>query len=132
MECRLCGRVFTHGGRRNICPLCIRRLEEIYGRVHEYMRDNEDENFDVISLADELNENANDIQALVDLGYIERDLSLYGTRETRRKKLAQAFTEEMHKMEREKNMFYGGEVYARNRDFSGEDAVKTVRKLRQR
>ena len=132
IECKLCGRVFTHGGRRGVCPRCIRRLEELYGRVHEYMRDNEDEEFDVHKLAEEMEENPADIQALVDLGYIERDISLYSTNETRRKKLAQAFKDELDRMQREKVTFYGGDIYARSYDRDDDDTVKTVRKIRPR
>ena len=131
-ECKLCGRVYTHGGRMGICPRCIMRLEELYGRVHEYMRDNEDEDFDVHKLAEDMEENPADIQALVDLGYIERDLSLYGTQETKRKKLAQAFQGELDKMHRDKAMFYGGEIYSRsydrNNDRDNDDGFKVTRR----
>lgn len=123
MECRLCGRVFTEGGRKNVCPKCLRRLGDLYAEVHEYMRDHEDEEFDIDRLAEDMDANPVDIQALVDLGYIERDLGLYGHRDTERKKLAEAFSHELDKMKK-KVTTYGGEIYSRER----EDGVRTVRR----
>ena len=129
-KCRLCEKIFTEGGRDNVCPLCLRRLEELYAEVHEYMRDNEDEDFDVYKLAEAMEVSTVDIQALVDLGYIERDLGLYGTRETERSKLAQAFSREIDKMSRRKLTTYGGDIYSRDSGYdthrSGE--MRTVRK----
>ena len=128
-KCRLCGMLFTSGGRKNICPLCIKRLEELYGSVHEYMRDHKDEEFDIYTLAEATESNIADIQALVDLGYIERDLGLYGTRETARSRLAKAITNEIDKMNRNKLTTYGGEIYARSYDREDrEDRVRTVRR----
>ena len=94
------------------------------------MRDHEDEDFDIYKLADDMNLNTADVQALVDLGYIERDLGLYGTRETKRSKLANAFNSELEKMRREKLMFYGGEVYSRESEYdkNKDDIVRTVRR----
>ena len=125
-KCRLCGMLFTSGGRKNVCPLCIRRLEELYGYVHEYMRDHEDEQFDIYTLAEATESNLADIQTLVDLGYIERDLGLYGKRETERSRLAKAITNEIDKMNRNKLTTYGGEIYARGYD--REDGMRTVRR----
>ncbi|MBQ3655058.1 MAG: hypothetical protein II954_11690 [Synergistaceae bacterium] len=123
MECRLCGRIFTEGGRKNVCPKCLRRLGDLYAEVHEYMRDHDDEEFDIDRLSDAMDASPMDIQALVDLGYIERDISLYGTRETKRKQLADAFSHELSKMKRGITT-YGGEIYSR----SNEDGVRTVRR----
>ena len=129
MECRLCKKIFTEGGRNNICPQCIRRLGDLYSAVHKYMRDNEDREFDVDKLADEMEISPLDVQALVDLGYIERDIGLYGKRETARSKLAHAFGNELEKMSRNKITTYGGEIYARGYDREEkEDNIRTVRK----
>ena len=127
-KCRLCGMLFTNGGRNNICPLCIRRLDELYGSVHEYMRDHEDETFDIYTLSEAMDANIADIQALVDLGYIERDLGLYGKRETQRSKLANSLSREIDKMNRNKLTTYGGEIYARSYDRENNDGMRTVRK----
>ncbi len=123
MECRLCGRIFTEGGRKNVCPKCLNRLGNLYAEVHKYMRDHDDEEFDIDRLSDAMDASPVDIQALVDLGYIERDISLYGTRETDRSRLAQELSEELGKMKRGITT-YGGEIYSR----ANEDRVRTVRR----
>ena len=129
IKCRLCGNIFTNGGRDNVCPLCLRRLGDLYAEVHEYMRDNEDERFDVYKLAAALDVSTVDIQALVDLGYIERDLALYGTRETERGKLAQAFSTEIDKMNRNKLTTYGGDIYSRDSEYdTHRSGSRTVRR----
>ena len=130
MKCRLCGKIFTDGGRDKVCPLCLRRLGDLYAEVHEYMRDNEDEDFDVYKLADALGVSTLDIQALVDLGYIERDLALYGKNETKRSRLAQAFSNEIDKMNRNKVTTYGGDIYARDTEYDRHrsDSLRTVRR----
>ena len=129
MKCRLCGKIYTNGGRDNVCPICLRRLGDLYGEVHEYMRDNEDEEFDVYKLAESLGVSTADIQALVDLGYIERDLAMYGKNETDRTKLAQAFSAEIDKMNRNKLTTYGGDIYARDTEY---DRTRTMRTVRRR
>ena len=127
-KCRLCGKIFTDGGRDNVCPLCLRRLGDLYGEVHEYMRDNEDEDFDVYKLAEALNVSTVDIQALVDLGYIERDLAMYGKNETDRSKLAEAFSAEIDKMNRNKLTTYGGDIYARDTEYDRSRSSRTARR----
>ena len=129
MKCRLCGKIFTEGGRDNVCPLCLRRLGDLYGEVHEYLRDNEDEKFDVHKLAEAMDVSTVDIQALVDLGYIERDLGLYGTRKTDRSKLAEAFSAELDKMNKNKLITYGGDIYARDTEY---DRTRTGRLAERR
>ena len=113
-ECRLCRRIYNGFEGQRVCGNCIRRLEEIYGRVHEYMRDNQDKDFDLETLADEMEISPVDIQALVDLGYIERDLQTY-SREKKgsRQKLAEAINAEAEKLKRNINT-YGGVLYARD------------------
>ena len=98
----------------------------LYAVVHEYLRDNEDEDFDVYHLADAMDVSPVDIQALIDLGYLERDLGLYGKHETARSRLAHAFTNEIDKMRRNKLTTFGGQVYARS--YSSEDSLRTVRR----
>lgn len=130
MRCRLCGKIFSEGGKNNICPQCIKRLNDMYGLVHEYMRDHEEEDFDIYKLAEDVGVSTADIQALVELGYIERDLGLYGKNETDRSRLAHAFQAELDKMRKEKTVFYGGEIYSRGSEYSRDknDGVRTVRR----
>lgn len=113
IECRLCRRIYNGFEGQRICGNCIRRLEDIYGRVHEYMRDNQDKNFDLDTLADEMDISPVDIQALVDLGYIERDLQTYSKdKKGSRQKLAEAINAEAEKLRRNITT-YGGVLYAR-------------------
>ncbi len=113
IECKLCRRIYNGFEGQRICGNCIRRLEEIYGHVHEYMRDNQDKNFDLETLADEMEISPVDIQALVDLGYIERDLQTYSKdKKGSRQKLAEAINAEAEKLKRNITT-YGGVLYAR-------------------
>ena len=114
IECKLCRRIYNGFEGQRVCGECIRRLEEIYGHVHEYMRDNQDRDFDLETLADEMEISPVDIQALVDLGYIERDLQTYSRdKKGTRQKLAEAISNEVEKLKRNNITTYGGVVYAR-------------------
>ena len=122
VKCRLCGMLYDAPNipKHKICPNCIRRLDELYGHVHEYMRDNEDENFDIYKLAEAMDLDTADVQALVDLGYIERDLQTYSRkRRGPRGELADKINGELDKMRRNKVTTYGGVIYSRN------DKIKT-------
>ena len=115
-RCRLCGNVYraNDSDTFRICRNCKHRLDDIYGRVHEYLRDNEDEDFDIYKLGEAMDIDAADIQALVDLGYLERDLKTYGGRGTTdREKLAAEFNDQLAKMKKAP-VSYGGERYARS------------------
>ena len=114
IECKLCRRIYNGFEGQRVCGECIRRLEEIYGHVHEYMRDNQDRDFDLETLADEMEISPVDIQALVDLGYIERDLQTYSRdKKGSRQKLAEAINAEAEKLRRNITT-YGGVLYERD------------------
>ncbi len=114
-ECKLCRKIYNGFEGQKICPACVRRLEEIYGRVHEYMRDNADKDFDIDTLADEMEISPVDVQALVDLGYIERDLQTYSRdKKGSRQKLAEAINGEVEKLKRNITT-YGGVIYSREK-----------------
>ncbi|MBQ9388625.1 MAG: hypothetical protein IJR27_02095 [Synergistaceae bacterium] len=113
-ECKLCRRIYNGFEGQRICGQCIRRLENIYGHVHEYMRDNQNRDFDLDTLADEMDISPVDIQALVDLGYIERDLQTYSRdKKGTRQKLAEAINGEVEKLKRNITT-YGGILYSRD------------------
>lgn len=112
-ECKMCRRVYNGFEGQKICSLCRQRLENIYGRVHEFMRDNQNRDFDLDTLADEMDISPVDIQALVDLGYIERDMQTYSRdKKGTRQKLAEAINAEAEKLKRNITT-YGGELFAR-------------------
>ena len=118
VKCRMCGMLYESGQQSHrICRRCRQRLEELYGRVHEYMRDNEDEDFDIYNLADAMDISTADVQALVDLGYIERDLQTYSkNKKGSREVLAAKLNNELEKMKRENVTTYGGVVYSRDKE----------------
>ncbi|MBQ6973063.1 MAG: hypothetical protein IJP86_12010 [Synergistaceae bacterium] len=121
-ECKLCRRIYNGFDGQKICGDCIRRLESIYGRVHEYMRDNQNRNFDLDTLADEMDISPVDVQALVDLGYIERDMQTYSRdKKGTRQKLAEAINVEVEKLKRNNITTYGGVIYARDSQHKKDD-----------
>ena len=109
IRCRLCGTLFN-SERRKYCVNCMKKLDALYGRVHEYMRDNNDEDFDIYTLADAMDITTQEVQALVELGYIERDLQTYG----------------------KKKKSDGGVVYSRDKDDDERQYVFDVQKQSKR
>lgn len=134
VKCRLCGNLYnSNGGGIRVCKNCMRRIDSLYGHVHEYMRDHEDDDFDIYTLADALNISTADVQVMVDLGYIERDLQTYGKdKKGSKEKLAQELNNELDKMRRNVTT-YGGVIYGREREKNDArqyvyDSQKTFRK----
>lgn len=118
--CRLCGRIVSAEGNK-ICRNCMHRLEDVYSRVHNYMRDNSDEKFDIERLSEDLDVNPADIQMLIELGYIDREIAENSRTERARRKLAGMLSgyssgDEDENTKRRKIMTYGGEKYARGSD----------------
>ena len=118
--CKLCGRIVNAEGTK-ICPNCMHRLQKVYSQIHNYMRDNSEEKFDIERLSEELDVNPADIQMLIELGYIDRRLAEDSRTESARKKIAgmlsgHEFDEEDDDGKRRKIMTYGGEKYARGMD----------------
>ena len=118
-SCKLCGRAFNSEGL-NVCLTCFRRLEDVYSHAHEYLRDNNDEKFDMVQLADVMGVDPRDIQELIEMGWLDRDIELYlkknkkGGGQSARQVMAQKFGSELDKMkERNKRTMYGGEIYKR-------------------
>ena len=122
-SCKLCGKVFNYeGGPVKICPDCFRRIEDVYSRSHEYLRDNDDENFDVVQLSDAIGADARDVQELVEMGWLDRDLRLYKSGRMRHNLDAEILQDSPHKIfninndddkKRHKQTSYGGEIYQR-------------------
>ena len=101
-KCRLCNRIYASEsltGHR-ICRSCIHKLEDTYVLVHEYIRDNEGEDFDIYSLAEATGISTAEIQAIADLGWLERDFQTYAdTEKSKRERLAAALNAEIKKIE---------------------------------
>ena len=117
ISCRRCGKAFigVDKGRGNVCVDCYRHLERIYGLAHEYLRDHPNERFDVRKLAFELGVNSFDIQTLVEMGWLERDIQTYTSTAETRKQQANEFQRELDRLkEKNKRTFYGGDIYSRD------------------
>ena len=98
LTCRLCGKLFTSSGGRT-CPACHTRLDELYPRVREYLRDNPKVGFNVESVANEMEVDIRDVQGLVDLGYLDRDVDKQASADAaKRQKLAQEFENSLKQM----------------------------------
>lgn len=70
IECFLCGKGFVSAGPK-VCPSCMKRLDRLYLEARNYIRDNPDLRLNVKALAEELDADPRDIQALVDMGRLE-------------------------------------------------------------
>ena len=115
--CKLCGRIVNASGTQ-ICRNCMHRLEREYSDIHNYMRDNQDETFNIERLSEDLDINPADIQMLIELGYIDREIQRNSERERERKELAGMFANELEDMKKKKVTTYGGAKYARGSDSS--------------
>ena len=70
IECYLCGKGFVTTGPK-ICPTCMKRLDSLYMEVRDYIRDNPHLRLNVRELAEAIDADPRDIQALVDMGRLE-------------------------------------------------------------
>ena len=96
--CKLCGKVFTSAGGRT-CPACHARLDELYPRVRKYLRDNPKVNFNVETIAEDMEADIRDVQSLVDMGYLDRDVGRQtSSEEVKRQKLAKEFEDSLKQM----------------------------------
>ena len=98
LTCKLCGKIFTSSGGRT-CPSCLKELDALYPKVREYLRDNPKAEFNVDTLSEELNADIRYIQALTDMGYLDRDLdSRVDGAAASRQKLAKEFEDSLKQM----------------------------------
>ena len=98
LTCKLCGKVFSTPGGRT-CPECLKKIDDLYPRVREYLRDNPKIDFNVDSLADALETDIRYVQALTDMGYLDRDLDKRAASNMEnRQKLAQEFENTLKQM----------------------------------
>jgi hypothetical protein len=98
LTCKLCGKLFTSAGGRT-CPACLDRLDELYPKLREFLRDNPKIAFNVESLSETLGMDIRDIQALVDMGYLDRDLEKsVQTSDVDKQKLAREFENSLKEM----------------------------------
>ena len=115
LTCRLCGKLFTAPGGRT-CSDCHTRIDELYPRVREYLRDNPKVAFNVETVSEAMGVDIRDIQGLVDMGYLDRDIGRQTDPDTlRRQKLAQEFESSLKQMkdpsQGKKSVSYGQQRY---------------------
>jgi len=72
--CRLCARAFPSDGP-TACPQCAEKLDSLFRQVREYLRDNPGKALNAEALAAELEIDIRYVQALIEMGYLERNAS---------------------------------------------------------
>ena len=99
LPCKLCGKLFSSSGGRT-CTACHSRLDELYPRVREHLRDNPKVAFNVETVAEAMEVDIRDIQGLIDMGYLDRDIGTQtGSEVTRRQQLAKEFEDSLKQMQ---------------------------------
>jgi RecJ-like exonuclease len=98
IACRLCGKLFPSSAKK-ICPACLTRIDELYPRVREFLRDHPKIEFNVETVAEAIEADIRDVQALVDMNYLERDLEhTSSTSSAAREKLAEELQNSLQQM----------------------------------
>jgi hypothetical protein len=78
----------------------LQRLDDLYPKVREYLRDYPKNALNVETLSEKMNEDIRDIQALVDMGYLDRDFDRTADPATlNRQKLAKEFETSLRQMQ---------------------------------
>ena len=119
--CKICGRLYD-SARGKYCPQCLQEIDELYPKVREYIRDQKGAEYSVDSLSEEMEIDILRVQALVDLGYLDRNTmgNAGALDEEKRKKemLAQMLKKSLSATEKDrpqeeqkKHRTYGQEIY---------------------
>ncbi|OPZ41018.1 MAG: hypothetical protein BWY99_00182 [Synergistetes bacterium ADurb.BinA166] len=119
--CKICGRLYD-SARGKYCPQCLQEIDELYPKVREYIRDQKGAEYSVDSLSEEMEIDILRVQALVDLGYLDRNTmgNAGALDEEQRKKemLAQMLKKSLSATEKDrpqeeqkKHRTYGQEIY---------------------
>lgn len=129
-ECKVCNSLYDdkskiRSEKNAVCPNCRMKLEGTYNRIHNYIRDHEDQITTDITdikklahrLAADTDTDIEELQLLFELGWFERDIQTYGLAVSARQILAGEFSDELGKMiERKKAHYtYSGRYYSRRR-----------------
>ena len=101
-ECKICKSLYdneTQQGNSEICHSCRMMLEGTYGRIHNYLRDHGTTmKIDIQKLAEDTSTTPAEMQILVELGWLERDIQTYSWTISDRQILAGEFARELEKM----------------------------------
>ena len=113
-ECKVCKSLYddeTYIGTTEICHDCRMRLEGTYGRIHNYIRDRKKIDIhDLARLAEETGTTPAEMEIILELGWLERDIQTYAGTISERQQLAEEFARELKKMitEQKKSRTYDG------------------------
>jgi hypothetical protein len=115
ITCKLCGKVFTSNSGK-VCPQCLEELDDLYPRVREFLRDHASQEYNAEELAEEVGVDIRYIQALIDLKYIERNVSSEEEEQKKRERLLKEFQKNLDEGKRrststETTRTYGQERY---------------------
>ena len=88
--CQVCNKLFASSGPR-ICTGCMKRLDKVYEKAREYLRDHADTELNAPALAEAIGEDVRDLEILLAEGRFERDVSSSEPDDQRRRKLLEAF-----------------------------------------
>ena len=122
--CKLCGKVFDPHivpGDKGICFECLRKLDGMYSKIHEYIRDNKEEaRFEPVYIAKMTNISLDNVKLLISMGYLERDMQTWSKKPSARRALAGKFEQAIERMKDEQKITtYGGRIYRhKNREGS--------------
>lgn len=123
--CKLCGKVFDPyavPGDKGICFECLRKLDGMYSKIHDYIRDNKEEaRFDPAYLAKMTNISLDNVKLLISMGYLERDMQTWSNIPSARRALAGKFEQAAARIrEDQKLTTYGGRIYSHKNREGGE------------
>jgi len=94
--------------------------------VREYLRDNSKMDFNVETVAEEMNVDIRDVQDLVDMGYLDRDLGRQASSDTlRRQKLAKEFENSLKQMKEDASKGKAAVTYGQQR-YGDKDKKKGI------
>ena len=124
--CKLCGKVFDPfavPGNKGICFECLRKLDGMYSKIHDYLRDNkEDARFDPVYLSRVTNISLDNVKLLISMGYLERDMQTWSNIPSERRSLARKFESALERMKYEQKLTtYGGRIYSHKNTQRSED-----------
>ena len=88
--CQVCNKLFASSGPR-ICTGCMKRLDKVYEKAREFLRDHADTELNAPALAEAIGEDVRDLEILIAEGRFERDTTAADPEERRRQQLLSAF-----------------------------------------
>ncbi len=94
VTCDLCNRPFATAGPK-ICVRCLKRLDAVYVKAREFIRENPKSRLTVSELAEAIGEDVRDLEVLIAQKRLDRDAGDFSggadDEESRRKKLLESF-----------------------------------------